>query len=148
AAKAEAQPKTDAASRAREAARAAEADRVTALKDSQALARVTAPISVFISRKTQRLYVRQSFEPVLEIPVSIRDADEPIGTHIYTALDYANGGRDLRWSAVSMDGTRSGAGAALDRIHIPQDAADRISKVISPGASLIISDEAMSPETG
>ncbi len=148
AAKAEGQAKADAASRAREDARAAEAERIAALKDSQALARVTAPVSIFISRTTQRLYVRQGFEPVLEIPVAIRDADEPIGTHIYTVLDYANGGRDFRWSAVSMDGSQRGAGAALDRISIPQDAADRIAEVISPGSALIISDEAMSAETG
>ena len=40
------------------------------------------------------------------------------------------------------------AGAALDRIAIPQDIIDRISEVISPGSSLIISDEGMSTETG
>jgi L,D-transpeptidase catalytic domain len=148
AAKAEAESKADAASRAREDARAAEAERIAALKDSQVLGRVTSPVSVFISRKTQRLYVRQGFEPVLEIPVAIRDADEPIGTHIYTVLDYANSGRELRWSAVSMDGSQHGASAALERIQIPQDVADRISEVISPGSSLIISDEGMSAETG
>jgi hypothetical protein len=40
------------------------------------------------------------------------------------------------------------ARAALDRIEIPQDIIDRISEVISPGSSLIISDEGMSTETG
>jgi len=39
-----------------------------------------------------------------------------------------------------------GAKAALDRITIPQEALDRIEA--SPGSSLIISDEALSPETG
>ena len=66
------------------------------------------PVSIFISRKTQRLYVRQSFQPVLESPITIHDADHPIGTHIYTVLDYANGGADLRWSAVSMDSRQLG----------------------------------------
>ena len=41
-----------------------------------------------------------------------------------------------------------GAKAALDRITIPQEAADRIAEVISPGSSLIISDEPISKETG
>ena len=40
------------------------------------------------------------------------------------------------------------ARAALDRIEIPQDIVDRISEIISPGSSLIISDEGMSTETG
>ena len=38
--------------------------------------------------------------------------------------------------------------AALDRIEIPQNVADRISEIISPGSSLVISDEGMSTETG
>jgi hypothetical protein len=132
-----------------------------------------APISVFISLKTQRLYIRQSFEPVFESPVTIRDPEQPIGTHIYTALDYADGGRDLRWNAVSIGGRRlddpdrndrrrrshdrtaepvptdlTAASAALDRINIPQVAFDRLSELILPGSSLIVSDEEASKETG
>jgi hypothetical protein len=41
-----------------------------------------------------------------------------------------------------------GAKAALDRITIPQDVFDRIAGMASPRSSLIISDEALSPETG
>ena len=40
-----------------------------------------------------------------------------------------------------------GAKAALDRITIPQDALDRIGN-IAPRSSLIVTDEALSPETG
>jgi hypothetical protein len=40
-----------------------------------------------------------------------------------------------------------GAKAALDRIAIPQDALDRIGN-ITPRSSLIVTDEALSPETG
>src|SRR5579871_960034 len=40
------------------------------------------------------------------------------------------------------------ANAALDRIVIPQDALDRIAGIASPRSSLIISDEALSSETG
>jgi hypothetical protein len=129
------------------------------------VARDLAPVSVFISRKTQRLYVRQAFQPVLESPVTIRDADRPIGTHIFTAIERAGGG-DMRWSVVSLKGGQGmleprgfggpstelastetgGAKAALDRITIPQEALDRIEA--SPGSSLIISDEALSSETG
>ena len=41
-----------------------------------------------------------------------------------------------------------GAKTALDRIVIPQDALDRIAGMASPRSSLIISDEALSSETG
>ena len=60
------------------------------------------PVSVFISRQTQRLYVRQAFQPIFDTPITIKDADKPIGTHVYTALDYVKDGADVRWSAVSM----------------------------------------------
>ena len=164
AAKGEAPLKADAAARARDEARAAAAEKVSAVEASREAARMMSPLSIFISRKTQRLYVRQSFQPVLESPITIHDAENPIGTHIYTVLAYANDGADLRWSAVSMDSRQLGqsgrhtskpmspelapARAALDRIEIPQDIIDRISEIISPGSSLIISDEGMSTETG
>jgi hypothetical protein len=40
------------------------------------------------------------------------------------------------------------ANAALDRIEIPQDAIDRISELLTPGSSLIVSDYGISHETG
>lgn len=169
--KLEAALQSEAAARAREEAKAAEAEKTAALRASEDIERLTAPVSVFISRKTQRLYVRQAFQPVLEIPVTIRGADNPIGTHVYTAVSYTDDGKSLNWSAVSMpapaaaqpafegnrhgDGHRAGppgdataAKAALDRIEIPREIADRISEVISPGSSLIVSDEGLSAETG
>jgi hypothetical protein len=147
----------EAAARARDEAKAADAEKLAALEASREAARMLSPLSIFISRKTQRLYVRQAFQELLESPVTIRDAADPIGTHIYTALDYANGDTTLRWSVVSanrgLEKRQTGedsrdAAAALDRIAIPQDVVDRISERISPGSSLIISDEGMSAETG
>ena len=40
------------------------------------------------------------------------------------------------------------ANAALNRVEIPQDAADRIARLLTPGSSLIISDHGISGETG
>jgi len=40
------------------------------------------------------------------------------------------------------------AEAALERITIADDVLDRINEFVSPGSSLIITDEAPSPETG
>jgi hypothetical protein len=40
------------------------------------------------------------------------------------------------------------ARGALDRISIPEEAVNRISEVVSPGSSLIVSDEPLSTETG
>jgi len=173
-AKAELQPKQDAVTRTREAVAIAETARAAAAEAARQVARQFEPVSVLISRKTQRLYVRQAFEPILESPVTILDADSPIGTHVFTAMERTNSDTNMRWSVVSLDGGRSQGGvvepqgrargghgrdvepmptdpgsakAALDRIVIPQDALDRIAGM-APRSSLIITDEALSSETG
>jgi len=60
------------------------------------------PVSVFISGKTGRLYVRQAFKPVFDVAVTIKEPERPLGTHVYIALDAAPDGSSLKWSAVSM----------------------------------------------
>jgi hypothetical protein len=40
------------------------------------------------------------------------------------------------------------AAQALERIQIPQEAIERIGEVLSPGASLVISDQGLGSETG
>src|SRR5712664_3655569 len=102
--RAELQPKLDAVTATREAAAAAETARVAAAEAARQVARELEPVSVLISRKTQRLYVRQAFEPILESPVTIADPDRPIGTHVFTAMERTNGDTDMRWSVVSLGG--------------------------------------------
>jgi lipoprotein-anchoring transpeptidase ErfK/SrfK len=107
------------------------------------------PVSVFISRKEGRLYVRKGFEPVFDVAVTIDQADRPIGTHVFTAMAQSDD-NTMRWTVVSMGDAAPAANAAgaLDRIAIPQDARDQISELLTPGASLIISDHGLGPETG
>jgi hypothetical protein len=109
------------------------------------------PVSVFVSRKEGRLYVRKGFEPVFDVAVAIEQADQPLGTHVFTAMAQ-NDDNTMRWTVVSMApaaaGSPASAAGALDRIAIPQDARDQISEMLSPGASLIISDQGLGPETG
>jgi hypothetical protein len=163
------EPAIAAANAAREAVKAAEAERITALAAAKEAAARAAPVSVFISRQTQRLYVRQAFQPMFEAAITIADPDKPIGTHVFTAVANIDDGAELRWAAVSMthEGSRenaprararydepgtagmsaAAAKAALDRIAIPAEEAGRIAEVVSPGSALIVSDEALSKET-
>jgi L,D-transpeptidase catalytic domain len=62
------------------------------------------PISVFVSRKTKRIYVRQNFEPMFEAPITIERPDLPIGTHVFTAMEFLADGATFRWSVVSLPG--------------------------------------------
>jgi hypothetical protein len=117
------------------------------------------PVSVYISRATQKLYVRRNthkrwpdggevFDATIEVPVTIRNPDKPIGTHVFTAVarDGAGLGAGLRWTAVTID-NGDDAKDALDRITIPQDVLDRIAPTALPRSSIIVSDEPLSRET-
>jgi hypothetical protein len=175
AAKADSQSKLDAVAPARAAAAAAEALRAAAAQAAQEAARELEPVSVFISRKTQRLYIRRAFQPIWESPVAILDSDRPLGTHVFTAMERNNSASSMQWSVVTLDDghprapvvepqgrgragreqaieptvtDQDSAKAALDRIVIPQDALDRIAGMLSPRSSLIVSDEELSVETG
>jgi L,D-transpeptidase-like protein len=149
AARADLEPKLGAVKPAREAAVAAEAARIAATAAAKEAA--LEPVSVFVSRKTQRLYVRRGVQPVLESEIAISETDRPIGTHVFTALSQDEDKNKLRWIAVSLDEKavdgQAQARAALDRIAIPPAALERIVSLVSPRSSLIISDEEISPET-
>jgi hypothetical protein len=133
------------------------------------------PISVFVSRKLSRLFVRQGFTPLFDVPVKIQNPEEPLGTHVFTVLEPQDEGSAVRWSVISIpeqsasaDSTKErkvlkqqivetapsatpssdNANTALDRIEIPQDAIEQISELLIPGSSLIISDYGISSETG
>jgi L,D-transpeptidase catalytic domain len=45
------------------------------------------PISVFVSRKLSKLFVRQGFTPLFDVPIKIENPDEPLGTHVFTDWD-------------------------------------------------------------
>ncbi len=60
------------------------------------------PIAVFVSLKKKKIYARQGYEPVLEAPITIKDPERPIGTHVFTAHSIAENKTDVNWSVVSV----------------------------------------------
>jgi len=154
-AKADAKLKLDAAAAAKDAAQAAETRKAAAAKAASEAKLALEPVSVYISRATQKLYVRRNthkrwpdggevFDATIEVPVTIRNPDKPIGTHVFTAMARSDMG--LRWTAVTID-NGDDAKDALDRITIPQDVLDRIAPTALPRSSIIVSDEPLSSET-
>ncbi len=134
-------------------------------------------VSVFVSKKEGRVFIRQDWKEVYEAPVTIRDEERPLGTHVYVALAAEPDGSALKWTAVTMPergkakkksrkrrrGKRAKnkavepipkphppqtAAGALDRIEMPEEARRRISELLWTGASLIVSDNARSHEMG
>jgi hypothetical protein len=128
-------------------------------------------IAVFVSKKDGKLYVRQNFAPVFDVPVTIAPSDRPLGTHVFTAQTDKDDANLLRWSVVSMPGVTRDVGrqddderasrrrkntgaievkpapypdsaaAALDRLIIPADAMARINEALTTGGSIIVSDQ-------
>ncbi len=156
AAKSDATTKRDAAAAAKDAVKAAAAKKADTAKAALDARLAQEPVSVYISRATSRLYVRRNthkpapdgggevFDTSIEVPVQIRDAGRPIGTHIFTAMAKSDAG--LRWSAVTID-DGDDAKDALDRVTIPQEVLDRIGPTALPRSSIVISDEPLSKET-
>ena len=170
------------------AAKAAElADAVRRLNDATAASdgaasaerealRRTSPLSILVSKKNQRIYVRQGLAPLFDAPASVRDPETPLGSHLYIATAVEGDGTSLKWSVVSIPtrfaeergerktktvsvegqvgappklyGSSSSAADALERIEIAQEVRDRIAERLWTGASLIISDQPLSGETG
>jgi len=154
-AKADAKSKLDAAAAAKEAAKAAQTRKAGTAKAASEAKLALEPVSVYISRATQKLYVRRNthkpwpdggevFDATIEVPVTIRNPEKPIGTHVFTAVARNDSG--LRWTAVTID-NGDNAKAALDRITIPQEVLDRIAPTALPRSSIVISDEPLSRET-
>ncbi len=152
---ADAKPKLDAAARAKDAAKETADKKVDAAKAANDAKLALEPVSVYISRATQKLYVRRNtrkpwpdggevFDATIEVPVTIRDPDQPLGTHVFTAMAGSDAG--LRWTAVTIS-NGDDAKDALDRITIPQDVLDHIAPTALPRSSIIISDEPLSRET-
>ncbi|MGZ3297341.1 MAG: L,D-transpeptidase, partial [Xanthobacteraceae bacterium] len=105
-------------------------------------------------------------------PVTIEDPDQPLGTHVFTAMEVKDNG--MRWNLMtvptdgsapveqkdarrkSIEPSRPGgrlkvpstAAEALNRIEMPKEAVDRISELLIPGSSLVIADEGLGRETG
>lgn len=128
-------------------------------------------VSVLISRKEGRIFIRQAWKPVWEAPITIRDPERPIGTHIYSAVEPSADGAKMRWTVITMPTAKASTASsrdrkksksaeaspaaveppetpagALDRIELPDDARQRISELLWTGGSLVVTDEPRSPE--
>ena len=133
-----------------------------------------APISVLISKRDHKIYVRQGLAPLFDAPATIRDPERPLGTHLFIATGVREDGTTLHWTvlnvpdaggsepqdsrrrrrwglpeepAVVSRGAPSSPAEALERLEIAQDVRDRIAERLWAGGSIIISDRPVSSET-
>ena len=97
---------------------------------------------------TGHLYVRQNYVDIFDAPITIRDAEDKIGTHVYTLMNYGEGERG-RWTMLTAEAVEGAtARGALNRIELPGDLRRKIEDMLTPGSSVIISDHGIGRETG
>jgi lipoprotein-anchoring transpeptidase ErfK/SrfK len=86
-------------------------------------------VAVFVSRKDSKLYVRQNFAPLFDVPVTIAPSDRQLGTHVFTAEADKTDPNLLRWSVVTLPVTARNAA----RVSDDDDRPARRRKVASAG---------------
>ncbi len=167
--------KTQEAFAAAQAAWDAEKDSDVAAAVVRAGDRVTEPISVFMSKKTGRVYIRKAWKPIYEAAATFKDPGTPLGTHVYVATEQQADGKGMRWLSITLpqaaaEGesrqrgrrgerrpepaptahpghSRETAAGALGRVELSEETKKFIADRLWAGASLIISDNAASDET-
>ncbi len=138
------------------------------------MARRQETVSIFISLKDERLYVRQALRPVFDMPIAITNPSDPIGTHVFVAKPPTEGDKALRWTALTLPveipqlsrvarvrrasmlepGSIGAAipaetaAGALSRVLLTGEMLDHLSELVWAGASVIISDRGINHETG
>ncbi len=130
------------------------------------------PVSILFSKKEGRVFIRQDWKEVYEAPITFKDPDRPVGTHLFVAVDADANGK-VKWSAISVPsgGTPSddaprkrakndkspepmpaptpqadSATAALERVELPDGVRERMAELVWTGAQVIVTDNARSDE--
>ena len=95
------------------------------------------------------LRIRRKFKDVYSAPVTLKDVQEPIGTHVFTALAFEQGAGKVDWMAVAAEGSGDGTPhQALDRLKMSEKVQADLRKMLTPGTSLIITDRSFARNTG
>jgi hypothetical protein len=101
------------------------------------------------------LYVRQNGMPLFDAAVAIRDDGRPIGTHLFTSLAFEPEAGAAKWTAMTVSAAENAetgepvlsAQEALDRIAMAGHVRTRLSDLLTPGSTMIVTDRGISNET-
>lgn len=136
--------------------------------------RGTEPIAVFISRRESKVFVRQGMVPLFDAPVTFKEPNRPVGTHVYQAMSADTTTGHVTWQAITVPestgssetldnrgpvrrgervgpqsvGMPSDVNGALDRVEMPAEIKRRIAERLWVNGSIVISDHGISNETG
>jgi len=113
-----------------------------------------------------RVYVRKHHRTIYKAEIHITEPEKPLGSHLLTVSDYDQVKGTTGWLNVSLEDRvqekinlkfgvqvdqstlRQSVTAALDRVQMSKLDHEQISRFLSPGSSVTISDNGFSIETG
>lgn len=85
-----------------------------------------------------RLFVRQQFNRVLDVPVAFHDPDRLLGTHLFSVARQDPESGAPQWTSLTLEGDKPAR--VLDRIAIPGSVRAVVADFVTPGTSLIVAD--------
>jgi hypothetical protein len=117
------------------------------------------PVSIVLSRQSQSIVVYRNGIEIGRARISVT-GDQPFATHALVleagpsdfADPYVPDAGKYHWLRIGVPGRMDEAGgepdpATVARIHIPPAFVKEVSTVLSPGATVIVTDHPMSPST-
>jgi hypothetical protein len=122
-------------------------------------ASTSGPVSIVLSRQSERMVVYRNGIEIGAAKISVT-GDEPFATHALVLAEgpssfpdpYVPDAAKYHWLRIGVPGHRGEAGgdpdpATIARIKIPADFVKEVSSVITPGATVIVTDQTMTPST-
>jgi hypothetical protein len=108
------------------------------------------PVSLVVSGADQRLLVYRNGIEIGRARVTIRDPKDPLGTHVFQALEGGSDGTP-RWKAVPMPGHAGTKGDGdpdeVERIVLPPAFLQNLKPLVTPGTTLMVTDAPVLPQT-
>src|SRR3984957_4379417 len=122
-------------------------------------ASLSGPVSIVLSRQSQTLVVYRNGIEIGRAGITIT-GDQPFATHALMLAagpsnfpdPYVPDASKYHWLRIGVPGQQGEAGGDADpatvaRIKIPEAFVKEVSSVLTPGATVIVTDQAMSPST-
>jgi lipoprotein-anchoring transpeptidase ErfK/SrfK len=103
------------------------------------------PLSIVASRYDKRIVVLRNGVEIGRSKFTLQAADQPWGTHLYSALHSAGSGSPVDWIGVGITGHREDQKVQLDReiiqrMIIPDEFLALLRPVVETGATLMMTD--------
>lgn len=110
--------------------------------------------SFVISTADKRLLAFVNGKEVYNSPVTLRSPENPFGTHAFTLTGPDSDPRHMQWLAIGLDSKLDSKATSamivsetLNRIHLPDEAANKVLALMHPGSTMVITDRPASEDT-